>query len=64
MHSYDDPTHVDWSQIYIIPKVIEKSIYLACITTDEFCGDQINLVLISYSYGAQCTYTFNCVKIT
>jgi hypothetical protein len=26
MHSYFDPSHVDWSQIYIIPKVIEKYI--------------------------------------
>jgi hypothetical protein len=47
VNSYDDPSHVDWSQIYIIPKVIEKSICLACIVTDEFCGDQINLVFIS-----------------
>jgi hypothetical protein len=53
--SYDDPSHVDWSQMYRIPKVIEKSICPACIATDEFSGDQINSVPISCSYGAQCT---------
>jgi hypothetical protein len=26
VHSYDDPSHVDWSYIYKIPKVIEKYI--------------------------------------
>jgi hypothetical protein len=36
VHSYDDPSHVDWSQIYIIPKVIEKSICPACVATNEF----------------------------
>jgi hypothetical protein len=35
VHSYDDPSHVDWSQIYRIPKVIKKSICPACIATDE-----------------------------
>jgi hypothetical protein len=64
VHSYDEPSHVDWSQIYRIPKVIEKSLYPACIATDEFCGGQINSILISCNYGAQCTYTFSCVKIT
>jgi hypothetical protein len=39
MHSYDDPSHVDWSHIYKNPKVVEKSICLTCIATDELCGD-------------------------
>jgi hypothetical protein len=47
VHSYDDPSHVDWSQIYIIPKVIEKSICPACIATDELYGDKINSIIIS-----------------
>jgi hypothetical protein len=40
VHSYDDPSFVDWSQTYKIPKVIEKSICPACIATDEFCGNR------------------------
>jgi len=39
VHSYDDPSHVDWSHIYKIPKVIEKSICLTCIATIELCGN-------------------------
>jgi hypothetical protein len=39
VHSYDDPSHVDWNHIYKIPKVIKKSICLTCIATIEFCGN-------------------------